>query len=866
MNRSILLLRALLVAGAFLLLGSIDTSAQLRDSLTVIQSSNGEYESCFDFILYNGHRRGTKISELRFAILTDSSQFIAGEGLVESPPRWDAFLGSGLRSISWFAQTAGELDSGESIGGFRVCATGRGVVRIVWETLNIDSLLTRDTLVVVIPGRDCDEPFFRPVPSNVEAVFDVDLASRNGQAPINTFIVQIVTPGVTFDTSRPRTPAGWRVSRSNPDSIIFATTGSAIPIGGFAEGFRIRLFTPRDSIVQIEYITRSFTRELCRDTATIVWRGLTRTDSMTVTRRPGGCCDDIRLKNTHVPGSPVRIFTIRATTPGVRISSVPTAPAGWTRLGPSTVTDSVAFGRTSTDMVFGDTAIFQSLCFDNSGAANDTVRFRYRTIGNDVVIAEGTTTQICLRPLTRCDSVTIRVDSTFPSAQRCITLTVANRNSRPSAIERVTFRISNLGTRRRILSSTPPANFTVLASGPDSVVFRGAMPIGASRSFVLCLSNTDAGVLDPLTVTYTTEGPNRLPLCDGLLQANVTITRTCDELTAVETSSSNANIFCFNATLSNRNDRNRVIDGLQLQVPGTTTIFTSATAPSGFTMTTGSFPDVTVGYGSGSIPVGGTLQGFGFCLDVSQIPGTPKSIPVVWTTFSAGQPVCSDTIVVVGSGSTVTRCDTVELVSTTSISGTACESVLRVTNNALPAAGLDTVLLRTANPRARFFSASAPGWRLVALGRDSALFTEGSLASGGNTEFTIRYDDSAKAGMTIVTTTRRAGRAECAMELDVGCGVVSVPVIGESAAELLAMTPNPFSTTTSIRYLLRSRADVTLILSDALGSAVARIERGVEGAGEHLYQLDAGALPSGIYYLTVKSGAATRVGRLVLVR
>jgi hypothetical protein len=517
-------------------------------------------------------------------------------------------------------------------------------------------------------------------------------------------------------------------------------------------------------------------------------------------------------------------------------------------------------------MVFGDTAIFRSLCFDNSGASNDTVRFRYKTIGNDVVIAQGTHTQICLRPLTRCDSVSIRVDSTFPSAQRCITLTLANRNSRPSTIERVTFRISNPGTRRRILSAIPPSNFAVLTSSADSVVFRGTLPSGGSKSFELCLSNTDAGVLDPLTITYTTEGPNRLPLCDGLLQANVVITRTCDEVTAVETSSSDPNIYCFDATVNNRNDRNRPIDGVQFQVPGTTSIFTGATAPSGFTVTTGSFPDVTVGYSGGTIAIGGTLQGFGFCLDVSQIAGNPKSIPVVWTTFSGGQPVCSDTLVLVGRGSNITRCDSVELVSSTSIAGMVCESVVRVRNNALPAASLDTVLFRTSDPRARFVMASAPGWSLIALGRDSALFTAGNLPSGGSAEFTIRFDDSSGTTVPISVSTRRAGQAACSSEILAGCVTTSVPAVGESPADLLEMTPNPFSGTTAVRYRLHSRADVVLIVSDALGHEVARIDRGVESAGEHIHQLDAGELPSGIYYLTVKSGATTRVGRLVLVR
>lgn len=865
MNRTLQLLRFLLIAGAFLVAGSIDATAQRRDSLQVFQTNGEANESCFDFILYSHQPNGIKISELRMRILSDSATFIAGQGAVETPPNWDVFLNNNLKEISWVSgDPSSDLDSGESLGGFRVCARGPGLIRIVWETRNIDGTLQRDTIVRPLGGRFCDEAYFRSIPSSVEAVFDVDLINGNGRSAINTFILQNLTPGVTFDTSGARLPLGWRISRANADTLVFSTTNSPIAQGWFAEGFRIRVNVPRDSVFRLEYWTRQFGNEQCRDTATLVWRGLAVRDTVQIFRLPDGCCDDIVLRNTHQPSTTIDIFSIRAITPGVTISSVPTFPLGWTRLGPATVTDSVAFGRTPS-LTFSDTTLFSGICFDNSQATSDTVRFRYRTIGNGVVISEGIGQQICLRPLTRCDSVTVRVDSTYPSPTRCITITVTNRNSREATIERILFKIANPGVRRRILSSTAPANFIVEATGTDTILFRGVLPAGLSRSFVLCLSNTDAGVLDPLTITYQTYAANRVPLCAGNLTVNAVIERLCDNVTATQTTSSDPNIACFTATIANRNDQNRAIDGVQFSVVNPLTIFSSATAPAGFQVTTPAFPDITVGYGGGTIAAGASLENFVFCIDRSQISSDPTTIPVVWRTFSNGQIVCSDTLRLVARRDNTVECDSIRLNSSLSIGGEICESKIQVINEALPAGQLDTVLFRISDTRAKFITAGATGWSLIALGRDSALFAGGNLPSGGSSEFTLRLD-SVTPGMTITTITRRATQAACTTELVTDCRTTSVPLPGLAAPELLEMTPNPFSESTAIRYLLRSRGEVELIVNDGRGVEVARIDRGIEEQGEHLFQFDGSSLPSGIYYLTVKSGSTTRVGRLVLVR
>ena len=100
---------------------------------------------------------------------------------------------------------------------------------------------------------------------------------------------------------------------------------------------------------------------------------------------------------------------------------------------------------------------------------------------------------------------------------------------------------------------------------------------------------------------------------------------------------------------------------------------------------------------------------------------------------------------------------------------------------------------------------------------------------------------------------------------------VQVPVAGESgpgAAGALRVTsaPNPFSTTTRLRYTLAADADVTVDVFDVTGRRVARLAAGPVAAGPHEVPFDAAALPSGVYVARVTAGAQTETRRLLVVR
>lgn len=94
-----------------------------------------------------------------------------------------------------------------------------------------------------------------------------------------------------------------------------------------------------------------------------------------------------------------------------------------------------------------------------------------------------------------------------------------------------------------------------------------------------------------------------------------------------------------------------------------------------------------------------------------------------------------------------------------------------------------------------------------------------------------------------------------------------VPSRGRSAVTLGGNDPNPFSTTTRIRYRLEHPTDVELVVRDLLGRVIAHTIARDQEAGEGFIEFDGSAQPPGIYYYTIISGEGrSEQGRMVLVK
>lgn len=78
--------------------------------------------------------------------------------------------------------------------------------------------------------------------------------------------------------------------------------------------------------------------------------------------------------------------------------------------------------------------------------------------------------------------------------------------------------------------------------------------------------------------------------------------------------------------------------------------------------------------------------------------------------------------------------------------------------------------------------------------------------------------------------------------------------------------PNPFSTSTTIRYELEEGAEVDLRVFDATGREVAVLARGSQESGAHAAVFDAGDLPSGVYVWRLSIDGSVQTGRVTLAR
>jgi hypothetical protein len=99
------------------------------------------------------------------------------------------------------------------------------------------------------------------------------------------------------------------------------------------------------------------------------------------------------------------------------------------------------------------------------------------------------------------------------------------------------------------------------------------------------------------------------------------------------------------------------------------------------------------------------------------------------------------------------------------------------------------------------------------------------------------------------------------------------PVAGEVGAngtpEVLALaptTPNPFSTSTTVRFALPDAGAVRVALYDVLGREVALLADGERAAGTHEITLDARGLATGVYVIRLDADGASLSQRVTVSR
>ena len=84
--------------------------------------------------------------------------------------------------------------------------------------------------------------------------------------------------------------------------------------------------------------------------------------------------------------------------------------------------------------------------------------------------------------------------------------------------------------------------------------------------------------------------------------------------------------------------------------------------------------------------------------------------------------------------------------------------------------------------------------------------------------------------------------------------------------ELEPAFPNPFNSSTTIRYSIPAAASVRLAVYDVSGREVTTMTQGNQAAGKYTYRLNGSQLASGIYFVKLTAGSATKTQKIVLVR
>jgi hypothetical protein len=84
--------------------------------------------------------------------------------------------------------------------------------------------------------------------------------------------------------------------------------------------------------------------------------------------------------------------------------------------------------------------------------------------------------------------------------------------------------------------------------------------------------------------------------------------------------------------------------------------------------------------------------------------------------------------------------------------------------------------------------------------------------------------------------------------------------------ELHQNYPNPFNPTTTIRYALPQRSDVTLTVVNTLGQQVATLVNESEEAGYHEVRFDGNGLASAVYFYRFRAGDFAQTRKCSLVR
>ena len=86
------------------------------------------------------------------------------------------------------------------------------------------------------------------------------------------------------------------------------------------------------------------------------------------------------------------------------------------------------------------------------------------------------------------------------------------------------------------------------------------------------------------------------------------------------------------------------------------------------------------------------------------------------------------------------------------------------------------------------------------------------------------------------------------------------------SCKLMQNEPNPFQSTTSLKYRLHQPGHVNLAVYNLQGEMIGRLVNEYQTTGEHSVMFDGSGLPSGIYYYRIIAADISETGKMILVK
>jgi hypothetical protein len=83
---------------------------------------------------------------------------------------------------------------------------------------------------------------------------------------------------------------------------------------------------------------------------------------------------------------------------------------------------------------------------------------------------------------------------------------------------------------------------------------------------------------------------------------------------------------------------------------------------------------------------------------------------------------------------------------------------------------------------------------------------------------------------------------------------------------MASVAPNPFSSSTTVRFHQPNDGDVVLRIIDGTGRIVQLVSGGYRSRGEVTLMVECGGLATGTYYYELNAGGTTARGMMTIVR